>query len=40
MSFELTKHYVDRSMSLDKKSLGTKQELLVNQSIRMNQSET
>jgi len=36
MSFEPTRHNVDRSMSRDKKSLGAKQELLVNQSMKMN----
>jgi len=34
--FESARYSVDRSMSLNKKSLGTKHELLLSQSIKMN----
>ena len=36
MCFESTRPSVNQSMSLDRRSLGVKQELLVNQSMRMN----
>ena len=37
MSFKPARHGVDQIMSPDRKLLGTKQELLVNQYIKMNQ---
>jgi len=39
MSFELAKHSVNRSMSLDRRSVNTKQELLVDKSMKMNYSK-
>ena len=36
MSFESARHSVDRHMSLDKKVIGTKLELLMSQSMQMN----